>query len=122
MASTFSLFRDRPNVVVGFAGKHSPVEASHYFEVRPANDPYNASAAIETIQFQDGALSEDHIDGVHNEDLLLMVRDRLLDFQRSSFACRENAVAITKIEEAMMWLAKRTEDRKLRGVEGKHEK
>lgn len=34
------------------------------------------------------------------------------------FKCRENACAITKIEEAEMWLQKRTAERKQRGVEG----
>ena len=37
------------------------------------------------------------------------------------FGCRENSLAITKLEEALMWLNKRTEDRIERGVEGKHQ-
>jgi hypothetical protein len=39
-------------------------------------------------------------------------------FQSGQFACRDNAVALTKLEEAMMWLQKRTRDRMSRGVEG----
>ena len=39
-------------------------------------------------------------------------------FQRSEYACRENAIAITKLEEALLWLRKRTEARVERGVEG----
>jgi hypothetical protein len=36
------------------------------------------------------------------------------------FSCRENAIALTKIQEAMMWLQKRTRDRVARGVEGRN--
>ena len=56
-----------------------------------------------------------------NEDLIVMVIDRLESFQDSEFKCRENAVAITKLQEALMWLRKRTEDREARGVEGTYQ-
>jgi hypothetical protein len=49
-----------------------------------------------------------------------MVIDRLNGFQSTDFKCRENAIAITKLEEALMWLRKRTQDREIRGVEGSH--
>ena len=55
-----------------------------------------------------------------NEDLLVMVIRRLQEFQESEFKCRENAMAITKIEEALLWLRKRTIARENRGVEGTH--
>ena len=41
-------------------------------------------------------------------------------FQNSDYKCRENAIAITKLEEALMWLRKRTMARENRGVEGTH--
>lgn len=44
---------------------------------------------------------------------------RLTDLN-SRFACRENSIAITKMQEALMWLNERTRERKERGVEGKH--
>lgn len=46
----------------------------------------------------------------------------MLKYFNSKFPCRENAITITKLEEALMWQKKRTEDRKDRGVEGKNEK
>jgi len=58
------------------------------------------------------------VNGCHNEDLLVIVLDRLNGFQNSEYRCRENAIAITKIEEALLWLNKRTKDRITRGVEG----
>ncbi len=70
------------------------------------------------IVFQDGPIKENGVNGVHNEDLIACVLERLFAFQKSGFSCRENAIVITKLEEALMWLRKRTNDRKSRGVEG----
>lgn len=58
-------------------------------------------------------------DGTTNEEVLAMLIDRMQSLQ-SKFPCRENAIVITKLEESLMWLEKRTADRKARGVEGKH--
>ena len=52
--------------------------------------------------------------------LLAIVIDRLRAFQAGPFACRENALALTKIEEAQHWLLHRTRARMTRGVEGKN--
>lgn len=70
------------------------------------------------IQFQKGPIVESGVNGISNEALLAIVEDRLQGFQSGPYACRENAVALTKIQEAMMWLLKRTRDRVARGVEG----
>lgn len=70
------------------------------------------------IKFQNGPILEAGVNGVSGEALLAIVEDRLIGFQSGQFACRENAVALTKIQEAMMWLQKRTRDRISRGVEG----
>jgi hypothetical protein len=70
------------------------------------------------IRFQKGPVQENGYNGISNEALLAIVEDRLLGFQSGPYACRENACALTKIQEAMMWLHKRTRDRVARGVEG----
>lgn len=73
------------------------------------------------IKFQKGGRNtEGSIDGITGEDLLEIVRDRLIAFQSGDFRCRENACALTHIEEALMWLYKRTEDRAERNVLGKN--
>lgn len=59
-------------------------------------------------------------DGTTNEEVLKMLIDRMVGLG-SKFPCRENSIAITKLEEALMWLNKRTENRIARGVEGKHQ-
>ena len=58
-------------------------------------------------------------DGTTNEELIAVLIDRLGFFQ-SKFPCKENACAITKLEEGLMWLNKRTADRMKRNVEGKN--
>jgi hypothetical protein len=60
-------------------------------------------------------------DGTTNEEVLAVLIDRI-QFLNSKFPCRENAIALTHIETALLWLNKRTADRKARGVEGKAEK
>ena len=56
-------------------------------------------------------------DGTTNEEVLAVLIDRL-QFLQAKAPCRENAIVITKLEESLMWLNKRTADRVSRGVEG----
>ena len=58
-------------------------------------------------------------DGTTNEGVLEVLIDRM-NYLQSKFPCRENAIVITKLEESLMWLNKRTDDRVTRNVEGKH--
>lgn len=58
-------------------------------------------------------------DGTTNEEVLKVLIDRLRGLEQK-LPCRENSIAITKCEEALMWLEKRTAERRDRGVEGTH--
>lgn len=58
-------------------------------------------------------------DGTTNEEVLAVLIDRL-NFLNNKFPCRENSIAITHIETALLWLNKRTADRIARNVEGKN--
>jgi hypothetical protein len=58
-------------------------------------------------------------DGTTNEEVLAMLVDRL-KFLGEKLPSRENSIAVTKCEEALLWLNKRTQERKSRGVEGTH--
>ena len=76
-----------------------------------------------TINFQNGARKlDDSIHGVLDTDLLEIVRHRISCFQRGEFATRENAIALTHIEEALMWMNRRVEDRIERNVLGTNAK
>ena len=70
------------------------------------------------VRFQNGPIKENGVNGCYQEDLLHIVLDRLNNFQKGDFRCRENSLAITKIEEALHWLRHRTQDREDRRVEG----
>jgi hypothetical protein len=74
------------------------------------------------VRFQNGPIAEVGVNGISQEALLAVVEDRLIGFQSGEYACRENAIALTKLQEAMMWLQKRTRDRVARGVEGTNQK
>ena len=72
-----------------------------------------------TIKFQDGLLKNGR-NGLQVEEALQQCVERLNQYQ-SKVPCRENAIAITHIETAILWLYKRTKDREERGVEGTYE-
>ena len=93
--------------------------APHHFSVESVPQKEKQPVAVlAQITFQEGPIKEFGVNGVCNEDLIAMVIVRLEGFQKSEFACRENALAITKLEEALLWLRKRTMGRENRGVEG----
>lgn len=75
------------------------------------------------IKFQKGP-RKDHSSrhGVTNEDLLEIVRDRLQAFCAGNLPSRETTMALMHVEEALLWMAKRTEDRIERNVLGTMEK
>ena len=110
-------------------GEHNmKYNAPHNFQVWEKgainNQPENAccDGLLGKVHFQEGPIKECGVNGVCNEDLIAMVICRLEHFQKSEFTCRENALAITKLEEALLWLRKRTMGREQRGVEGTHAK
>jgi hypothetical protein len=74
--------------------------------------------AATCINFQNGPIKEFGHNGLTQEALFAIIIDRLDGFQSGKFACRENAVALTHTESALLWLTKRTLDRLARNVEG----
>lgn len=74
------------------------------------------------VNWQDGPRGDiEPANGAFVEDVLWSALQRLEFFQDSKYRCRENAIAITKIEEALFILKDRQLSRSYRGVEGKHE-
>lgn len=70
------------------------------------------------IHFQNGPAKEFGVNGITQEALITVCIDRLRSFQEGDYRCRENAIALTHLEDALMWLQKRTRNRLKRGVEG----
>ena len=98
--------------------------APHSFDVTTEKEINGevVELTLTNIHFQEGPIKENGVNGVMNEDLIAMVINRLEHFNQSEFRCRENSMAITKLEEALLWLRKRTMGREQRGVEGTHVK
>ena len=102
--------------------------ANHRYEISGFDPGTNVSLREGDLQppaiilFQNGPIAEAGINGVTQEVLLAIIADRLRSFQAGVYASRENEVALQKIEEAQLWLHKRTLDRMRRGVEGTHQK
>jgi hypothetical protein len=58
--------------------------------------------------------------GAFVEEVIAAAIGRLEHYNSTRFRCRENSLAITKLEEAVHWLQHRTADREARDVEGTH--
>lgn len=86
------------------------VEEHHYYKL---TDEFN------NIVFARKDENGDEHSGTTNEEVISILVHRLNQLQKK-FPCCENALAITKLEEALIWLKKRTGDRINRGVEGQH--
>lgn len=98
-----------------------PGNANHEYLIATDGDSL-APKEIKII-FQKGPRkNEDSIQGVIDTDLLEIVRDRLKGFQSGEYSSRENAVALTHIEDALLWLNRRVEDRIERNVFGTYNK
>jgi hypothetical protein len=109
----------------GAGGAHHLYMIRGFDTTTNASDPFVARhgqpAQHATILFQNGPIPEKGVNGVTQEALLAIVADRLRSFQKGPYACKENACALTHIEEAMHWLQQRTIARMRRGVEGTHQ-
>lgn len=88
-----------------FEDKAAPGQVLKFIEKQPKEG--GAPGELETV-----------MDGTTNEDVLKVLIHRC-GCLMAKFPSRETAVAITKMDEALMWLEKRTRDRMARNVEGK---
>jgi len=78
-------------------------------------------APIVSFTIQSDPISEVGVNGCQALDMLRYTKC-LFQSLNDTFPCRENALTITKIEEAIHWQYARTRDRVNRQVEGKNEK
>lgn len=98
------------------------IVAAHKYKLRNQEDP----DSYQVLSFiRKGLIDpDDHDsklatieDGTTTEEVLQVLIDRVTKLN-SQWPCRENSLAITNLEQALMWLEKRTRDRVARGVEG----
>jgi hypothetical protein len=85
-----------------------PIEGTPYIRLGP-----------QMVAFigQRGPIKEVGVNGCQIDDMITFVLGTLQTFNKK-FPCRENSLAITKLEEALHWLDHRKRDREDRLVEG----
>ena len=66
---------------------------------------------------QSGPIKEFGVNGCQIDDVIAWAKDKIDGFQKA-FPCRENAIVLTKLDEALLWLQKRKADREARSFEG----
>ena len=61
-------------------------------------------------------------EGVFTETLIQTAKQYLESVNVGPMSTRETSMVITKLDEALMWIQKRADDRKLRGVQATYQK
>lgn len=69
------------------------------------------------FQIQNGPIKETEMNGCQVDELIHVAK-LMVQGLNEKHPCRQNALAITKLEEALHWLNDRRNDRTKRGVEG----
>ena len=120
---------------------NQPFGTTHFYDENgnPAGGAAGSQGVL--IHWQDGPLVDPETgerkepNGAFVETVLRIAIDRMRFYQgeasgelpdgtatfNDKFKCRENALAITHMEEALHWLNHRTANREARGVEGTHQ-
>ena len=82
------------------------------FPIQIRHDKNSVSFTI-----QNGPIKEVGKNGCQVDHLILVAK-RIIEKFNEKFPCRENSMAITKLDEAIHWLEARTSRRTKQGIEG----
>lgn len=66
---------------------------------------------------QSGPIKQFGVNGCQIDDVIAWAKGKIEEFNKA-FPCRENALIVTKLDEALLWSMKRKLDREARKVEG----
>jgi hypothetical protein len=94
------------------------MDTGAFIEIENATDKKGV-APIVKFTVQSDPIGEVGVNGLQAVDMLTYVKC-LFESLNEAYPCRENALTITKIEEAIHWQDARTKDREKRKVEGKN--
>jgi hypothetical protein len=72
-----------------------------------------------SFRIQNGPIKEVGVNGCQ-VDTLIEAAKLIIEGLNKQYPCRENALIITKLDEALLWSMKRKLEREKRGVEGKN--
>lgn len=101
-----------------------PITSDHYTDSEGNPTGGETRSTGLAITWQNGPLGRGadrkEPNGCFTETVIVAAIDRLEFYQRGKYFCRENALAITKLQEALHWLQHRTAEREAREVEGLH--
>ena len=91
-------------------------------DIRPCNFIY-IRHDVNSLSFtiQNGPIKEVGVNGCQ-VDTIIEASKIIFEGLNKNFPCRENAMVITKLDEALMWSLKRKIDREARNVEGTSQK
>lgn len=87
-------------------------------DIRPHNFIY-VRHDVNSISFtiQNGPIKEVGVNGCQVDEMIHAAK-LIIEGLNKNISCRENSMAITKLDECLMWLKKRKDDRTKREVEG----
>jgi len=87
-------------------------------DIRPNNFIY-VRHDVNSLSFtiQNGPIKEVGVNGCQVDEVIKAAKI-IIEGLNTKYPCRENSMVITKLDEAIMWLEKRKNDRLARGVEG----
>lgn len=92
-------------------------------EVEGSREEAKPNEILSHVSFQQGPRGvEGSREGVLVSDLLEIVKHQLEHYQQGEFATKENEIALEHVENALIQMNKRVEDRLERQVLGKNEK
>lgn len=83
--------------------------------------PISKGEPLAELVWQDGIESLNGRNGLFVEDVIEACLQRMRYFNDSKFRCRENSLAITKLEEAQQWLRQRQRNRFVEGKQSSYE-
>ncbi len=101
------------------------ITSRHFLDENEKPSGGESTATGIVVEWQNGPLGRgedrEEPNGAFVETVVEVALDRLRFYQEGEFKCRENALAITKLEECLHWMNHRTADREAREVEGTHD-
>lgn len=104
-------------------GEVGPGGGYHRYRIVSVEKDNKPGKVLADIRFQKGPRGVNSSeDGILDADLLEIIRDRLKLFQEGEFETLYNDKALEHVEEALMWLNRRVEDRAERKVLGTYNK
>ena len=94
------------------------IKIEHTFPEANTSGPIDPVEQEYVLQFQHGVIPDKGRNGLFNEDVIQLLMLRLRTQNQGEMKCRENSLAITALEEALMWLMRRSAIREEQGVLG----